>query len=73
MKEIGIEAYELDELDESFVNKYDNAFAFEVIEHVENQLIVLDSIYRYIKNNGYFLKKEQTYIENFIVRTHGVI
>jgi len=26
-----------------------------------------------LKNNGYFLKKEQTYIENFIIRTHGVI
>ncbi|WP_455756641.1 class I SAM-dependent methyltransferase [Sulfurimonas sp.] len=53
MKKIGIEAYELNELNDLFEDKYDNAFAFEVIEHVENQLMVLDSIHSYIKDDAY--------------------
>ena len=32
---------------------FDSAFAFEVIEHVENQLEVLNSIYNYIRKGGY--------------------
>ena len=53
MRSIGIEAYALSELNYSFKNKFDSAFAFEVIEHVENQLIVLNNIYEYIKDSGY--------------------
>jgi 2-polyprenyl-3-methyl-5-hydroxy-6-metoxy-1,4-benzoquinol methylase len=53
MKSIGIEAYNIDELDNRFDNIFNNAFAFEVIEHVENQLLVLNNIYNYIKVNGY--------------------
>jgi 2-polyprenyl-3-methyl-5-hydroxy-6-metoxy-1,4-benzoquinol methylase len=54
MQSIGIEAYTLTELNNTFKNKFDSAFAFEVIEHVENQLMVLNSIYEYIKDSGYF-------------------
>jgi 2-polyprenyl-3-methyl-5-hydroxy-6-metoxy-1,4-benzoquinol methylase len=53
MKSIGINAYELSELNDSFKNKFLNAFAFEVIEHVENQLMVLNNIYSYIQKGGY--------------------
>ena len=52
MKSKGIEAYTVDELS-SLENKFDSAFAFEVIEHVENQLMVLKNICEYIKNGGY--------------------
>ncbi|MAE22130.1 MAG: hypothetical protein CMK92_06835 [Pseudomonas sp.] len=53
MKDKGLEAYNLFDLNESFHNTFDHGFAFEVIEHVENQLDVLNSISNYIKDNGY--------------------
>ena len=53
MKSKGIEAYYLNELNDEFKEKFDSAFAFEVIEHVENQLEVLNSIYNYIRKGGY--------------------
>lgn len=53
MNSIGIEAYSLEQLDDTFKDRFDNAFSFEVIEHVENQLLVLNNIYQYIKKDGY--------------------
>lgn len=53
MRSIGIDALTLDELDDNFNESFNHAFAFEVIEHVENQLLVLNNIYEYIKKDGY--------------------
>ena len=51
----GIKAYTLEKFSDEFEQKFDHAFAFEVVEHVENQLSVLNgslnvSLLRYMQN-----------------------